>query len=166
MVTKAFWTAVVLNLVVLAWSAGELPEPVATHFGASNQADNWSSRTGYLVFALLLVLLTAGFLAGLAQWLRRSMPVSMISMPTKQRWIDAGQVPLLRSLMADDLYGIGALTLLLFAVMQVLTVEANRHQPAVLSNWSWVVIALYVVVLLAWTAWLTVVKYRRPPVGN
>ena len=160
---RLFWAMVLANVAVLVWSATQFPDRVASHFGAGNAADSFSSRGSLLTFMAILIGAMAALFAGMAEWMTRSMPMSMINLPHKQRWVDAGQESQLRRMIAEDLYLIGAATMGLILAMQVLTVEANRHDPPVLSAWSWVVIAVFAAGVLGYSAWMTVVKYRRPP---
>src|SRR6266700_2628152 len=51
-------------LVSLAYSAGELPERVATHFDAGGQPNGWMSRHGHIIFILLLGLALPLLVAG------------------------------------------------------------------------------------------------------
>ncbi len=63
-------------VVALAWAALVLPERVPSHFDGSGRVDDWSSRTGMLVFwgvtgvivLVLLPLLTRAVAAGDGTW--------------------------------------------------------------------------------------------------
>lgn len=160
---RLLWLALAANLLVLLWSLGELPDRVAMHFDGAMAADDFASRSTYaLLIGALIIGLTA-VLVGLSEWTRRSMPMSLVNLPHKQRWIDAGQEGQLRRLMAGDLDLISFATLLLLMGTQVLTVRANRQDPPVLDGATWVLLAIYLAAVLGWTAYITVVKYRTPP---
>lgn len=161
---RFFLVATALALLVLAWSATQLPDRVAIHFGVDGTADGWASRTGAVVAMGAVTLGTAVLFGFLGRWMT-TMPWSMVNLPeaAKRRWVEAGKEDDLRRSLADDLYVVGGLTMVLLAGVQVLTVVANRRAPdAELGAGAIVLVGLYLVAITIWT-FKMLTKYRRPP---
>lgn len=158
-----FQLSVVAAVVVVVWSATRLPDRVAIHFGTNGSADRWVSRTEAIVTSGVLVLGLALLFWGLGRWLPK-LPMSMVNLPqaSKQAWIEAGQEDLLRRSMADDLYAIGGMTMLLIAGAEALTVVANRQESPALGWEAIVLVGVYLAAVTIWTVRM-LTKYRRPP---
>src|SRR5207237_1170658 len=72
--------------VSLAYSAGELPERVATHFDASGQPNGWMSRHGHIIFIMLLGLALPLLVAG-SFFCLRFFPGRGINLPHREYWL-------------------------------------------------------------------------------
>ena len=168
MTRRLFLLACVAVVGVFVWSWGQLPDRVATHFGTSGSPDGWSSRTGAVLGLGAIALVLAVVLGGLAFWVTRGMPLTLVNMPGKQRWVEAGQEARFRTMMAEDLWFMDLVTMVLMGVVQVLVVRANRQQPPALDGWAVAAIVVYLAVLVAQTVWMVTIRYRRPPgdLGN
>ena len=66
-------------VVALAWAALVLPERVPSHFDAAGRVDDWSSRTGTLVFWVAIGLVV---LAGIPLLARRDSRSASRVLPT------------------------------------------------------------------------------------
>jgi len=53
----------VFAAVFIIYTTRYLPDPVATHFGAGNQANGWMSRNGYLLFMLAFLIGISGIVS-------------------------------------------------------------------------------------------------------
>jgi hypothetical protein len=65
---------VLLLTVVAAYivtTTGQLPDPVATHFGQRNVPNGWMSHDGYLAFMLAFATLLPVLIVGIVGWLPR-----------------------------------------------------------------------------------------------
>ncbi len=92
-------------------------------------------------------------------------PESLLNLPTRDKewWLaTAERHAELNRRVVGDLYTLGAATLLLVIVGEVITMsQAHRLHPA-LGPWFWVFIAVYLVGMLGYTAYLITVRYRAP----
>lgn len=162
---RAVWAAACAAYAgVLLWSAGRLPERVASHFGAGGAADGWSSRGEHLLF---IGLLGVGMLAGLpllAAVLSRGSG-TFINVPHKDYWLDDAHPNRRREFrrrFTDDVLTVAALTGALLTWMQVETVLANESDPPRMGASMWVALVVFMVLMLGWTAWLLTSRYRPP----
>lgn len=153
--------ALVIKIGTLIWSAVELPDRMASHFGASGAADGWSSKSSYLTFSILMAafmmlglpalgrLFTAGSGAGL-------------NVPNKEYWLRDENRPELQRRLTGDLLFLGAVTGLLLSWIDVLVVLANRGQTQTMGASSWVAMGAYLVVVTAWSIWMLTKRYAVP----
>ncbi|MGH7794152.1 MAG: DUF1648 domain-containing protein [Candidatus Binatia bacterium] len=84
-------SAVLICLVVFAaafivYTTQYLPDPVAVHFGAGNQADGWMSRNGYLVFMLSLMIGMTAFISFVVSTLPAKFP-QWTNVPNRDYWL-------------------------------------------------------------------------------
>jgi uncharacterized membrane protein len=83
---------IVLSLVTVAWAghlafvSASMPERVATHFGLGGIPNGWMSRSGFVEFSVIIVLVVSLVLIG-AAWLVRKLPVSLVNMPNRDYWL-------------------------------------------------------------------------------
>ncbi|MEO7130545.1 MAG: DUF1648 domain-containing protein [Dermatophilaceae bacterium] len=164
MARAAFWLSVLTGLVVTVVAWFVLPDRVPMHFSGSGQVDQWGTRTEAVV--------TMGaILGGLALlfWVLiiviPRIPESLLNLPApdKEWWLATpGRHAELNRRVVGDLHTLGAATLLLVIVDGVITMsQAHRPHPA-LGPWFWVIIAVYLVGLLGYTAYMITVRYRAP----
>lgn len=155
----------VSNLVSLLWAAGQLPQSVASHFDAAGSADGWSSRTEHLLFSGLIGVAVIVGLPLLAGALTRGSG-AFINVPHKDYWLDekhpARRVEFCRRF-TDDMCTIAALTGLLLLWVQLETVWANQQEPPQMSPAATAAIIGYLVLIVAWAAWMVTARYRPPP---
>ena len=76
----------VVSVVQHVWYFPQLPDRVATHFGADGRPNDWMSRTGSTLTLAGIQLGVPLFLAGVTSLARR-LPNSMINIPHKEYWL-------------------------------------------------------------------------------
>lgn len=159
--SRVFAAAAAACAAAWLWSWYRLPERVPVHFDGGGSPDAWSSRAGALWTAALLGLGTALVFAGTV-WLTRRISVGLINTPHPRYWKRPENVPRLRELMVEDLWLIGAWTMLLLAAVQLLIVrEAGQAEPR-LDGWAVAVVVGYVVVVLGQIVWMYTRRYAVP----
>ena len=133
-------TAPIVSLLVLyglffadlMFSVKRLPERVATHFRFNLQADGWMRRSSYLATTILM---------GLA--IPLSLPVLAVT-------LGAPNGAFVRHAIWFACLALG----FLFGI-HLLTVRANRQEPAKLSPWFWAWLILFMAGIALWTIGLT-----------
>lgn len=115
-------------LGVLGWLSLTLPEQVPTHWSIGNVPDGWSTRTGALLFSLLLPLATTFPLL----WLSRLPFVwpDGINLPeaTKRWWLETPErLVRFERLLREDLMLIVAAMLLTFVAGDIVIGVAAHH---------------------------------------
>jgi hypothetical protein len=141
-------------------SVGQLPESVATHFGASGRADGWMTRPGYRTFVcwfgvgLPLFLLAMGYVCRWIPWL--------LNIPNRQYWLAPERRHETFSFVLVAEVWLACLMVLFLAGIHYFTIQANTFTPPHLPmDQVWVLLGCF----LAGTAvWLIVLlrHFRRP----
>ncbi|RBY94160.1 hypothetical protein DQ244_02035 [Blastococcus sp. TBT05-19] len=159
--SRWFAGAVALFAAAWGWAFVRLPERVPTHFGAGGEADAWSSRSAALWTFAALGLGTAALFAGLVRFLER-IGVEHLTIPNPEHWKQPEHLGRLRRLLAEDMWWLGAATLVLLAVVQVLVVRAAGMDDPDLGPEGPVLIGLYAAVVIARTVWVVRRRYAVP----
>jgi uncharacterized membrane protein len=113
-------------------TAGALPDPVATHFGAKGAPDAWMPRGAYIAMVLAMAVGLSMFMVVIIGVLPRAIPEAM-NVPNREYWLVAHRRPILLRTMSGFAYLMGALIAAFIGGIHWLTVEANRQVPAALS---------------------------------
>jgi len=155
-------TAIVGSIIqaVIYWP--QMPEKMATHFGAGGQPDGWMARTSFVGLTILMQIGLAGMMLGFGR-LTRILPTSMINIPNREYWLaDERREQTLReteSMMAWIAAGTAMFLLLIFW----LTFDANTGEEIKLNAFvSWIAVVVFVVALLGF-CFARVAKYYRVP---
>lgn len=152
----AFWAA------HLAWVAGQLPDPVATHFGAGGEANGWMSRTGFVVFSVGLVAFLASVNLGIAALVGR-LPDSALSLPHRDHWLAPERRDATRHTIRARMIGLLSGTIVFVAAVNHLILEAHRRPgPPRLSDDA--LLGVMAAGFLAIGAWSLAFygRFRRP----
>ena len=140
----------------LAYYYPRLPDTVASHFGASGQPNDWSSKGTYTIVILAITGVLALTFLGIGALLRR-LPDDMINFPNRDYWLAPARRDESLEAFARMLHGFGAATIALLIAMNHLVFDANLRPPVRLGAASWLLIAVY----LAFAACWTIMLYRR-----
>lgn len=158
------WLGLVLWLVVftaqITYFHPQLPERVATHFNVRGEPDGWSGKGTFLAI-YLATLGGVTLLFPVLAWLTPRIPAALVNLPHKEYWLAPERRPYVNEWLKEFTLGMGHLTSgLLFAIMQM-TLQANLQPQPRLSNWTWVWLGVYLVLVFGLTGRL-VFLFRRP----
>jgi len=119
-----FAAALLVAAVHVSWSAGVLPDRVASHFDAGGAADGWSSRAAFLQAYVGIVGLVALMMAGLAVLMPR-LPAGALNVPDREYWLAPERAAASIRRVADWLLEFGAATVVFLVAVFHLSVRAN-----------------------------------------
>jgi uncharacterized membrane protein len=156
-----FVLALAIKVATLVWSAVRLPARVATHFGISGAADDWSSRSAYLAFSVVISAVVVLGIPAIGLAAARGSGAAL-SVPHKDYWLRPENLPELRRRLTDDLLILGAITGLFMAWLDILVVRANEAAVPTLGNSFWVALGIYLVVVVGWSVWMMTKRYAVP----
>ena len=149
----------VFATVFVIYTTRYLPDTVATHFGAGNQADGWMSRNGYLLFMLGFMIGISSFVSFVVGTLPRKFP-QWTNVPNRDYWLSVERRD--ESLKYLNAHGkrLGCLIVMMMLGMHYTILIANHMQPPMLpvSTFSSVLFG-FVLALIWWIVRL----YRRFP---
>ncbi len=159
-VRAAFGASVVGYAVALVVAAFVLPDRVAMHRDATGRIDGWAGHTEAVVTMGVVGGAVALLFAALGGSASR-LPISWINVPGKQWWTATEErESLLRHRLRDDLYLLGALTMGLLVGIVLLTIPLSRSGAPAGGLAEGVLVAAYLLAVLAWTGWAVTVRYR------
>ena len=149
----------VFAVAFVLYTTRYLPETVATHFGAGNQANGWMSRKSYLSFILSFMIGISAFISFCVGTLPRQFP-QWTNVPNRDYWLAPARRD--ESLVFLSAHGkrLGCLIVMMMLAMHYVILKANHVQPPTLpvSTFSSVLFG-FVLALIWWIVRL----YRRFP---
>ncbi|MFA5073080.1 MAG: DUF1648 domain-containing protein [Nitrospirota bacterium] len=156
-----FVLAIAVTIIETLYYYSLLPTTVAVHFNAAGQADTWGSKDHFfMIMGITFVLMIIVF-SGLPMLIRR-VPDSLINLPNKGYWLAPKRREETISRLIDQLFFIGALSLLLMDILWYLVLKANlSDKPSLSAEWLWSMIIAFFVIVILWTI-LLIRSFRKP----
>lgn len=156
----AFGLVVLAAAADVAWLAPQLPERVATKFGAAGLPTAWSNRAQYLTWHIGGLAFSAVLFLGIRLalgWL----PASTFNLPHRDYWLAPEREQMTRQALGDLLLGLGCGVLALLTVIGHLVMRANLAPEPRLSR-------AFAPVVLLWVGGMAALgtgfylRFRRP----
>lgn len=147
---RAFVVVTILILIgTAAWFWIAAPDPVPSHFDATGQADDWSSKAGTLGILLPLGLGISAIFS--IRWIWEKVPAAFLNIPHRDYWLEQGNRPyLFDCLMQFMRITAGCLTLLFsWCLVQILLTGLGVEIPG-LAMWAAMIVFLIGVGLGTW----------------
>lgn len=159
--TVLYGMVLVVRIVTLVWAAFNLPEHIATHFGASGAANGWDTRGGYITFD---VIISAAVVLGLPMLVGALVRGSGagLNIPHKEYWMRPENRPRLQRRLTVDMQFIAGATGLLLSWVDIELVRANALATPAMGS-VWIPISLFTVAILGYTLWMATKRYDIPP---
>lgn len=162
-------TPITLILILLAVAAGQafyyapqLPEQLASHFGAHGEPNGWQSLAEFLQFyATMLGIMLAVFLVMPLGFHR--LPNAWFNLPHKEIWLSReNRKQTLQDLQRRMAY-CGVITLAFLVSLFQLLFDLNlSNQPRLPERPFWALMLVYLAILFTWS--LSIWRaYRQPP---
>jgi uncharacterized membrane protein len=155
-----FIVLLVISATVIISTTGQLPEQVASHFGASGTANSAMTRSGYLMFMLAFAL-AIPLLVVLSMAVLPRLMGNAINIPNRDYWLaPARREATLRYLGAHACW-LGSLLTVFIAAIHLLLLEANATRPPHLPAAPfWTLLALFLAAMAFWAITL-VMRFRQ-----
>lgn len=157
-----FGALVTAFLAGLALYYPQLPDQVASHFGAKGKADGFSDKQSFVVIQAmtlgLLILILVPIVIALPK-----IPTSMINLPHKDYWLAPERADATYRALGNAFLWFVNTTLLLMVFLMIATFRANLKPEPALGYEFFVVMGLYAVFAVVWTILLLVRYGRLPP---
>ena len=122
---------IIFAVVYIVYTTADLPDTVATHFGAHNQANGWMSRNGYLLFTLALLLGMPTFINVCVGILPGKIP-RWTNIPNRDYWLAPERLEASVGFLAAHGKWLGCLMVAMITAMHYIILTANRTEPAIL----------------------------------
>ncbi len=102
----------------------QLPETVATHYGAGGRANGWMTRSGYLLFMMVFLLGFSTLVSFLIGFIPHMLP-SLTSIPNRDYWLAEERREGLLQFLSSHGWWLGCLIVLLSGSMHYAILEAK-----------------------------------------
>jgi uncharacterized membrane protein len=133
----------------LALTARQLPERVASHFGAAGEPNGWMSSSTYLQFIGIFGTVVPLFIVVIF----RLLPVNLINVPNRDFWFAPERSAQSRDYLFRQPFWFADLMIGFFTGIHLAVVQANGQSPAQLSLPTFLgVVGIFLVGILLWTA--------------
>ena len=126
-----------------------LPESVASHFGADGIADGFMRKSNFAIFEAVLLLLLIGEFTVLPALIEK-FPDSLINLPNKNYWLAAERRPATFAVLQSYFEWLSVLLLLLFIAVNQAVFKANINR----ENLGSAVLIILILFLAAVTVWM------------
>jgi uncharacterized membrane protein len=136
-----------------------LPELVASHFGAGGRPNGWISRTGFLVFYLIMIAILASAMF-LLPLLLRHLRTTAINIPNREYWLLPEHRGQAYEMLINEMAWFGNAILLFMVCVMQLVFEANTRsgqRPALDEGRFLTLLSLFFAFVIFWIVRL----YRR-----
>ena len=143
------------------WSCGQLPARVATHFGANGTPNGWMTQAGYLRFTLIFGTAVPAFVLGTFT-LIRFLNGWGLNIPNKDYWLAPERREETMDFVQRRGVGMTALMLFFLASVHYSILAANAQPHANLPPIFFILIGVFLVATLVWSATLIRHFYRKP----
>ncbi len=151
----------IIFAALLVWSATQLPDNVATHFGLHGYADKWSTRESALYLMGCLGLLLPLIPAAMSLVLR-FLPVDFINIPHREYWLAPERREATYAFFSRYLLWLSCLLVCFGMGMQWLTIQAHHRFPVRLPPGALIgVLAAFLAAVCLWAAGL--IRHFRLP---
>jgi len=163
---RSHFLLILLGLVLLAaaadlaWLYPQLPERVATKFGAGGQPVAWTTRGSFLTVQIFSLGFVAALIVGL-WWAMPRFPANLINLPHRHYWLTPEREAATRQWLGDLVLGLGIALLAYLTLVGHLAMRANLAPEPRLGPAFWWVTGLYLAGTLGLVAWL-VLRFRLP----
>jgi uncharacterized membrane protein len=147
-----FGLCYVVFLGYLAWTVPQLPQRVATHFGAAGQPDGWMTRSAYVGFIASFSL--AGPCLTIAiVFVMRFLPDCTINISHREFWLAPERRNETFAYLQRHAFWFASMFVAFFAGLHFLTVQANMQQPAASLSMPtlFAMICCFLLVTLIWS---------------
>ncbi len=150
-------------VIYLIFSASQLPERVATHFGVNGQPDGWMSRSSHLLFMAMFGFAFPLFLVGIF-YVIRFMPQGL-NIPDRDYWLAPEQrLETFDYLLRQGLW-LACMAVCFVIGIHYLIIHANLQRQARLSTPMMLVVSgCFLFGVVVWVTSIIRHFYKRPSV--
>jgi len=143
------------------WSSAQLPERVATHFGANGTPNGWQTQAGYLRFTLIFGTVVPGFVLGTFMLIRQLNGWGL-NIPHKDYWLAPDRRQETMDFVQRRGVWMAGLMLAFLTSVHYSILVANAQTHVSLPPAFFILIGAFVVATLVWSVTLIRHFYRKP----
>ncbi len=143
-------------------TAPQLPESVATHFGAGGKPNGWMTRAQHLRFTLAMGTALPAFILGVFAFMRRR-PDRMLNIPNRDHWLAPDRREATFDFVQRCGYWLAGLLIAFLAGLHHSILAANSRSPVALSPADFLTVTgVFLAALVVWIVLLCRRFSRKP----
>lgn len=158
-----FLPLVLVSLLQHGYYWTQLPDRVATHFGADGQPNDWMQKTSACVVLGACQIIVPLIVLG-ATTLANRLPSSMVNIPHREYWLHADRRAETLAWMNRMMTWIAILSLIFMMAISRLTFVANMRQGSLDLRWFLMLLGGYLTIIFI-MAGRSLIRFGRPPKG-
>jgi uncharacterized membrane protein len=139
-----------------------LPDQVATHFDATGQPDDWSSKQMFMAGNLIFAGGMAAMFLGLTSLVKK-LPDEWINMPNKDYWLAPERRDQTLASLQSQMEWLSAITVALLVGIAQITIDANLAGKPLNDGQFWILFGVYMLAVVVWLVRLLRWAYAKPP---
>jgi len=159
--TISMWTLTVVHFVVLIYYWPYLPEKVAIHFNALGEADNWTSKTGFLFLSMMVLIFTNGLFQVIITNLP-SFPKELVNIPNRDYWFGEERREATVKKAINYLLWLANITCLFLVGLFYLIIQVNYYHASRLGNAFWILFVVYLIAFVFLTFEMMIFFFKVP----
>jgi hypothetical protein len=157
---KLFWVLIAAAALQAAYYFPQLPEVMASRFGADGEVLQTMSRNGFMLIHLGVIAVVAAMFGGIPL---EHLPDALIHIPHKAYWLSPERRQESVAYLQDQVFSVCNATLLLLGLIFHWVLQANlRDEPHLDPAYTWVPLMTYIGYVFLWAVRL-VRHYELPP---
>jgi uncharacterized membrane protein len=143
-------------------TAAQMPDNVATHFGASGAPNGWMTRAGHVQFTIIFGALVPAFILGIFATIRH-FGDRWVNIPHKDYWLAPERRQATFDFIQRQGFWFAGMFILFLAAIHYSILAANARTPVALpaSDVGWIA-GPYLLATIAWVAVFIGHFYRKP----
>lgn len=135
-----------------------LPERMASHFNAFGEPDRWMSKSAFMIFEFVVLLLVIAEFT-ILPLLIKSLPESLINLPNKDYWLAAERREKTFLILKRFFEIFSIILLLLFISINEFVFRSNLNKQD-LSNFVWLILLLFLT-FFAFLTFRLISKFKK-----
>jgi len=152
-----------LGPLVIVLLSGDLPDPVASKFGAGGGVVSYMSKHTYIGLMAGLAAFLPFIMALAFSWVPRHAP-RLLNVPNKAHWIEHGIAPRLLGQMDLIAIVLSSASMAFLVGLHWLIVQAHHMSPPQLDmGFFWPALIGFIGIILGCTVWITTLFRRHRP---
>jgi len=137
-----------------------LPATVASHFDGAGNPNGWMSKSTFVIFEAVLLLLVISEFTLLPRLIEK-MPDSLLNIPNKSYWLSEDRRAETFAIIRNYFEWFSVMLLVVFLAINQLVFRANIIRENLSDKEAWLIIAVFLIFVVVWLISL-VRKFRKP----
>ncbi|MDD5093918.1 MAG: DUF1648 domain-containing protein [Dehalococcoidia bacterium] len=166
MSTSRLWLlgTALIGILLQIYYYSQLPDRVATHFGAGGLPNDWMSKGANMAMAIGLILFLS-LIFGLLPLLIKKVPPRFVNLPKREYWLSPENRENTLTRLASSMSVLGVATNVFILYVLHLAYRTNQSHPVKLNEGMfWPALGSFMTFAAVWSV-LLVIRFNSPPMA-